>query len=107
MKQFHFPRSRIILPEHRSTLQKQRLSTNSNPRPSPDEQRLQEFQNLLEDSIYHNRVLRIVSHTCNVKAVTTGIVKKADPHNGMLHIHTLEGVRIIYSADVVEISQDG
>jgi hypothetical protein len=103
MKQFQFPRSRIVSPEHRQDV---RESAAAQPliRPCHDEQRLQEFQALLEHSIHNNQVIRIVSIVGNKKNVTTGIVRKADPNTFNLYIQTLEGLRTIPIPAILDIS---
>ena len=103
MKQFQFPRSRIVSPEHRQDV---RESAAAQPliRPCHDEQRLQEFQALLEHSIHNNQVIRIVSIVGIKKNVTTGIVRKADPNTFNLYIQTLEGLRTIPIPAILDIS---
>ena len=102
MKQFSFPRSRILLPEHRQAI--------NNPAPQPlhqpahDEQRLQEFQSHLEHSINTGQVLRIVTIAGTKKLCTTGIVKKADPRSLTLLLQTLEGLRDIPVHQILDIS---
>jgi hypothetical protein len=98
----------MILPEHRLDLylEKEReRQAEINRRPVFDEQRLQEFQKLLEWSFHSGLVIRIVTASRSGPLITTGIVKKISPWAGQLIVQTIEGIRIVLTKHIQEISE--
>ncbi|MDW7649769.1 MAG: hypothetical protein SCK29_01345 [Bacillota bacterium] len=98
MKQFQFPRSRIIPPESRKT-----AATLPEAEPVRDEHYLQEFQLLLERSLREGLVLRIISASGSGKITTTGMITHTDPNSGRLQVQTLEGTRTIHTANILDL----
>jgi hypothetical protein len=99
MKNFTFPRSRIILPSHRSALAKM-------PPNSLGETQGQDYterQRLLENSLFCGNVIRLVTSSGHRNASTTGIVKAINPTSRKITVETLEGLRTVNAADLLEI----
>jgi hypothetical protein len=72
------------------------------PTKAPDEQRLQEFQSLLEDSLLCGTVITVLTEGGAAPA-TTGIVQSMDPSSGHIEMATLEGTRKIEATRIKQI----
>jgi hypothetical protein len=98
-----FPYGRIIMPEYRREFllwgkgEQQKI-------PAFDEQRLREFQELLEQSLHLGLVVRIVTVEPNARLVTTGIVKKVNTKSRGITVQTIEGPRLLDARRIVEIT---
>lgn len=106
MKTHNFSASRIILPHHRQDflLRKHRSEMAERlKRPLPDEQRLQQFQVLLERSLNEGLVIQIVTASESGRMVTTGVVKQFDIPGRKIHVRTLEESRVLSCCRIIEI----
>ncbi len=103
-----FPCSSMILPHHRLdlALQKERKRRAELKKlPYHDEQRLQEFQSLLEQSLNFGLVIRMVTASETGRMTTTGIVQKINPQLCQIVVKTLEGSRIIFTGKICDIAE--
>jgi hypothetical protein len=100
MKNRLFPASRMLPHHYRQDLFAPRRSS---PK-APDEQGLQEFQYLLENSLLCGTVITVLTESSTVSA-TTGIVQKMDLSSGHIEMATLEGTRKIEAARIKQLVQ--
>ncbi len=100
MKNHLFPASRMLPHHYRQDL----FAPGYYMPKAPDEQRLQEFRSLLEDSLLCGTVITVLTEGGKAPA-TTGIVLKLDSPSGHIEISTLEGTRKIQAARIKQIIQ--
>jgi hypothetical protein len=106
--QTSYPSGRMILPEFRQRLVEQKnkeLLYEKTQQPLYDEQHLQEFQSLLEQSLRDRLVIRIITFEAEKKTTTTGIVTRAVPQTGKIEVQTIEGERVLHAGNIRRISE--
>lgn len=106
--QTSYPSGRMMMPEFRQRLIEQRnkeFLTEKDRQPLHDEQHLQEFQSLLEQSLRDRLVIRIITFAEGKKTITTGIVTRAVPQTGNIEVQTIEGERVLHVDSIQRISE--
>lgn len=104
MKQFPFPRSRILLPDTRRSLTRSYHNKAVEQTAGHiDEQQLQTFQLLLEESLLQGTPLRLVTSAAAGPGCTTGIVTTIDAAAGKITLRTLEGDRVVRAGQIQDI----
>jgi len=103
-----FACSRMMLPEHRSSLQQHNAKTaweENHRRPFLDEQRQEELQQLLEQAIFKQQRLNFTVLNNGGYQTITGIPLRSDPAAGFIYIFDAGGTRRrkIMAADVVNL----
>jgi hypothetical protein len=98
--------SRMMLPEHKEKLNSHRksiLKKEKYSKPCFDEQRLEEFQFLLNHSMHNKITVKITVLNDNEYLNIEGIVKKMDLISRKITLITEEELKIIDSKSIVDI----
>lgn len=106
--QFHC--SRLLLPEHRSILHRhrQKMEVRETNRPVYlDPQQGEEFQRLVEESLFCGLVLAITVRGKTSRQTWAGIVSGLKPDSGKLSLKTAAGTKTIAVNTIVSVEKAG
>jgi hypothetical protein len=101
MKNFSFPRSRIILPAFRTSLARVPEAVVDGQNEADESH----WQDLLEDSLLNGRVIYLAISSPNQPAAATGIVRTIDPAGRTITVETLEGPRVVQAGEILSIRE--
>jgi len=102
-----FACSKMMLPEHRGSLQEQSAAVkraDESSRPELDQQERERLQQIFEQALHVRRALRVTVFTETGREIFTGIPLRVDPAGGKIIFSSgSTGVRAIRTADIVHL----
>lgn len=101
-----FNSSRLMLPQHREGLHRQRhlqQLAEENPLPVIDEQQWDEFQKILEQSLREKTELRITVWTKEKRQLWQGTAVRLDSTTGLVHLATAQGIKKIRAQHLLSV----
>lgn len=99
--------SRMMLPEHKEVIRRQRQELNKKTKPMLDEQELDRLEGLLDDAIQHGITVKVELFHPYGNRWLTGQVKKIAPDQKQMQILTENTLQWIVMDDILEVMLQG
>jgi hypothetical protein len=95
--------SRIILPEHREGIIKQRINLMKRNKPALDEQKIEEFAYIIQESLLENRTVKVLVFGDFGDIEYKGVVTKVDQQYRKMKLENSDDCEWIKLDDIVDM----